>query len=353
MTLSAKKWHRGRQVTEYTSSQTLAKPWPPETPVPFRETDSEMKKVVVIGEILVEIMADEVGEGFRESIALTGPFPSGAPAIYIDQVARMGQPCAILSTVGNDDFGRVNTDRLMADGVDISGVGIDPDRPTGSAFVRYRLDGSRDFIFNIRHSACGVLPDTPEAVSVLEGADHLHIMGSSLSSPELVSLNQRAAKMIKAKGGTISFDPNLRKEILYAPGMREAMEEFLRLTDLFLPSGDELTLLTRVTETNAAITELLDLGVSAVVHKLGSDGVHFYDASGDFFQPAFSVQEIDPTGAGDCFGGAFTALWLRGTEAREAVSLAAAAGALAVSRRGPMEGAGTIETLRAFVAKKA
>jgi sugar/nucleoside kinase (ribokinase family) len=308
-----------------------------------------MKKVVVIGEILVEIMADTIGEGFREPIALTGPFPSGAPAIFIDQVARMGQPCAILSTVGDDDFGRVNTDRLQADGVDISAVGVDPDRPTGSAFVRYRADGSRDFIFNLRHSACGVLPDTPEAGAVLEDADHLHIMGSSLSSPELVALNQRAARKIKEKGGTISFDPNLRKEILDTPGMREAMDEFLRLTDLFLPSGEELTLLTEAKDTKAAVAELLGLGVTSVVHKLGAEGVHFYDAAVDLFVPAFAVEEIDPTGAGDCFGGAFTALWLRGTETREALVLAAAAGALAVTKRGPMEGATHLEAIRAFV----
>lgn len=309
-----------------------------------------MKKIVVIGEILVEIMADSVGDGFREPIALTGPFPSGAPAIFIDQVARMGQPCAILSTVGDDDFGRINTDRLRADGVDVSAVGLSRDRPTGSAFVRYRADGSRDFVFNIAHSACGILPDTPRAAAVLQDADHLHIMGSSLSSPGLVAFNQRAVRTIAQKGGTVSFDPNLRKEILAAPGMRAAMTEFLRATDLFLPSGDELTLLTEARETEAAVAELLALGVRAVVHKRGAEGVHYYDAAESFFIPAFDVEEVDPTGAGDCFGGAFTALWLRGGAPREAVTLAAAAGALAVTRRGPMEGTSSLDTLRAFVA---
>lgn len=308
-----------------------------------------MTKVLVIGEILVEIMADSIGEGFKESIALTGPFPSGAPAIFIDQVARMGQPCAILSIVGDDDFGRVNLDRLVADGVDVSGVGIDPDRPTGSAFVRYRADGSRDFIFNIRHSACGVLPERRVAERMFREADHLHVMGSSLSSPEIVALNLEAARSVKSRGGTVSFDPNLRKEILDAPGMGAAMADFLALTDLFLPSGEELFLLTQATDEADAVTELLGLGISAIVHKLGSEGVRYHDRSGEMFCPAFSVEEVDPTGAGDCFGGAFTALWLMGTETREALTLAAAAGALAVTRRGPMEGASTLDTIRVFV----
>ena len=66
-----------------------------------------MKKIVVIGEILVEIMADAPGFGFLEPLALTGPFPSGAPAIFIDQVARLGQPCAIVSS-GCAPRGRAN-----------------------------------------------------------------------------------------------------------------------------------------------------------------------------------------------------------------------------------------------------
>ncbi len=308
--------------------------------------------IVVIGEILVEIMADSVGDGFRAPIALTGPFPSGAPAIFIDQVARMGAACAIISAVGDDDFGRINCDRLAADGVDISGIAVDSDRPTGSAFVRYRADGSRDFIFNIRHAACGFVQRGPKASDVLTAAGHLHVMGSSLSSPDFVALNLDTARAVKARGGTVSFDPNLRKEILAAPGMRAAMTEILRLTDLFLPSGDELTLLTEATDERGAIGELRKLGVTAVVHKRGRDGARYYDASRSIEQAAFEVEEVDPTGAGDCFGGAFVALWREGVRPEEALRLAAAAGALAVTQRGPMEGAATRADLTRFIAAR-
>ena len=116
-----------------------------------------MKSILTIGEILVEIMATEKGDGFLEPVSLIGPFPSGAPAIFIDQAARFGQPAAIIGCVGNDDFGRVNLDRLRRDGVDVEGVRIDPEMATGSAFVRYRPDGSRAFVYNIKHSAAGAI----------------------------------------------------------------------------------------------------------------------------------------------------------------------------------------------------
>ena len=311
-----------------------------------------MKKIVVAGEILVEIMADTAGDGFRGPIALTGPYPSGAPAIFIDQVARLGQPCGIISMVGNDDFGRLNVDRLAADGVDVSAIGIDADRPTGSAFVRYRADGSRDFVFNIRHSACGALPQSDAVQVLLASADHLHVMGSSLSSPEIIDFNISAARAIRARGGSVSFDPNLRKEILDAPGMRGAMQTILSLTDLFLPSGDEIALLTSARDADGAAAELLGRGIKAIVHKQGAKGVAYIDASGARFVPSFTVQEVDPTGAGDCFGGAFTALWLRGEDTDRALMIAAAAGALAVTQRGPMEGASTLEAILTFAASQ-
>ena len=97
-----------------------------------------MLKVVTLGEILVEIMADERGHGFREPLRLVGPFPSGAPAIFIDQVAKLGQPCGIIACVGDDDFGRVNLERLEKDGVDVKAVEVHRTYVTGSAFVRYR-----------------------------------------------------------------------------------------------------------------------------------------------------------------------------------------------------------------------
>lgn len=308
-----------------------------------------MKKIVVVGEILVEIMADEIGEGFLETLALTGPFPSGAPAIFIDQCAKLGQPCGIVSSVGRDDFGRINVSRLQNDGVDVSAIHMDQTRPTGSAFVRYRASGQRDFIFNMEHAACGQIEMTDAAKVLFEGADHLHVMGSSLSSDRFVEINLTAAEIVKSNGGTLSFDPNLRKEMLAKEGMRAAMHRIVGLADLFLPSGEELTLLTDAASPEAALAELFDAGITAVVHKNGAKGATYHDRDGAMSAQAFAVEEVDPTGAGDCFGGAFTTLWLRGVDPETALRKAAAAGALAVTKRGPMEGTSDMSAIDAFL----
>ena len=311
--------------------------------------NSRVSCIAVIGEILVEIMADHPGIGFPGPIALTGPYPSGAPAIFASQAARLGQACGIISAVGADDFGRLNLARLAADGVDVSAVQIDPDRPTGSAFVRYRPDGARDFVFNIRHSACASTALTPAADALLRRSTHLHVMGSSLMTDDLVTANLDAIARVKAQGGTVSFDPNLRAELLGSPGLKDAMRRILGSCDVFLPSGAELTLLTQAQDETGAIAEILAMGVRAVVHKQGAVGVRSWDQSGSRFQAAFPVTEVDPTGAGDCFGAAFVTCWLGDVPVTQALRFAAAAGALAVTQRGPMEGAAWRADLMRFL----
>jgi sugar/nucleoside kinase (ribokinase family) len=300
-----------------------------------------MHKVLTIGEILVEIVATTKGNGFLEAQPLIGPFPSGAPAIFIDQLGKLGTACAIVSRVGDDDFGRVNLDRLRADGVDVSGVEIAPGESTGSAFVRYRQDGSRAFVYNIRHSAFGGLRPTPKSKALIDACDHLHVMGSALSVPGLGQMVMEAARRIKARGGTISFDPNLRPELLDAPGMAEALAQVLAMTDLFLPSGEELFLLSDARDEAGAIAALLAGGIRTVVVKRGAAGASLFQTGQRIDAAPIAVEELDPTGAGDCFGGAFLSFWLAGTAPDQALRLANAAGARAVTQLGPMEGTST------------
>ncbi|APX26281.1 MULTISPECIES: tagatose kinase [Salipiger] len=309
-----------------------------------------MAKVLTVGEILVEIVATTKGDGFREAQPLIGPFPSGAPAIFIDQVGKLGKPCAILGRVGDDDFGQLNLDRLRRDGVDVSGVEVAPGESTGSAFVRYREDGSRVFVFNIANAACGTLPATPHGRAVMDGCTHMHVMGTALSAPGLAARAMEAVEVVKQNGGTLSFDPNLRPEILNTPGLREALDRVLAQTDLFMPSGDEIFLFTEAQTEAEAVAELLERGVRDIVIKRGADGASHFDAGGRTDVAAIAVEELDPTGAGDCFGGAFVSFWLDGADPATALTHANAAGARAVTRLGPMEGTSTRAELAALLA---
>jgi sugar/nucleoside kinase (ribokinase family) len=318
--------------------------------VKHREEFHEMKKLVSAGEILVEIMAERIGQSFREPGPLLGPYPSGAPAIFIGQAAALGQSAGLIGAVGDDDFGHLNIERLRALGADVSAISIHPSQATGTAFVTYRPDGSRHFVFNIRNSAAGLIEISTAAKNMLAGADHVHVMGSSLFSDRAIEVILSAMEQVKAKGGTVSFDPNIRREIMDASGMRQVLDRVLALTDIFLPSGEELFLFASSKEETAAVGELLNRGVSCVVLKKGSSGAVYHDRDGAVASSGFTVDEVDPTGAGDCFGAAFVSMQLRGAPPAEALQIANACGALAVTRKGPMEGIFPLTVVEAFVA---
>lgn len=306
---------------------------------------------ITVGEILVEIMATTTGSGFLEAQPLTGPYPSGAPAIFIDQVARLGGKAGIIAGVGNDDFGRLNIDRLQRDGVDVSAVSISDDLPTGSAFVRYRADGGRDFVFNIKHSAAGRIEMTPAAEDLIRGAGHIHVMGSAFVIPGAANVIEAAIHSVRSRGGSVSLDPNVRKELLDSDKISGHFSSVLKVADLLLPSGEELFAAAGLNDEPSAVTKLLDLGVGEVVLKRGKDGASFFGHGATRIDcSAFIVEEIDPTGAGDCFGAAYLTSRRLGFSPEEALVRASAAGARNVTRQGPMEGVSTAAELAAFIA---
>jgi sugar/nucleoside kinase (ribokinase family) len=81
-----------------------------------------MTGIWTMGEILVEIMRPRPEMALDQPGEFLGPFPSGAPAIFIDTVARLGHPAGMIGGAGADDFGACVLGRLERDGVDCCGV---------------------------------------------------------------------------------------------------------------------------------------------------------------------------------------------------------------------------------------
>ncbi len=242
----------------------------------------QLGPTVCVGEILVEIVATTVGDGFLEAQPLVGPFASGArKAIFISQCGRLGGKAAMVGAVGDDDFGRVNTDRLKRDGVDVSTISIDPDYPTGSAFVRYRKDGSRDFVYNIATSAAARFDWSQAVADLINRSGHLHVMGSALSVPSARAVIDKAVDIVKARGGTLSVDPNIRKELKLDADTERRFSKLVAAADLLLPSGEELERAAGVEGEAGAIRRLFEIGVKEVVLKRGAEGATYFGREGD------------------------------------------------------------------------
>lgn len=308
--------------------------------------------ICTMGELLVEFLSKHPNQSFRQPGEFFGPYPSGAPAIFAAQVAKLGFHSTLFGCVGNDDFGRLNVARLKREGVNTAGICMIDNVPTGTAFVSYRNHNKRDFIFNIPNSACGHFTTRHIDDALLRSCQHLHIMGSSLFSFRIIDAVHKAIKVFKDNNGTVSFDPNIRKEMLAIPEMEQAFDYILEYTDIFLPSEGEMSYFASTPQQAEfdVVRELLESGIRHVVIKRGACGAshyHYTDRVEEHHVAGLNNTMLDPTGAGDCFGATFVSLYLAGFTPEKALAYANASGAIAVSQRGPMEGLSTREEIEA------
>ena len=315
-------------------------------------------KICTIGELLVEFLAKKQNQRFDQTGEFIGPFPSGAPAIFADQVAKLGFPVIFFSCIGKDPFGNMCIKRLKQDGVIIDGITTHNKANTGSAFVTYKGSNDRDFIFNIPNSACGLLSFNHINENLLKDCNHLHVMGSSFYSFRAIDAMRKALDIIKNKGGTISFDPNLRKEMFNIQEMEQSFDYIMEYTDIFLPSESEVSYFASSNDESEDQTmlALLNKGIKHIVVKKGSKGANYYGRDDNnnlltLHVDGFITTPVDPTGAGDCFGATFISLMLAGYSVEQALQYANASGALAVSKTGPMEGTSTFAELKQFIAQ--
>lgn len=310
-----------------------------------------MIEIWTMGELLVEIMRPRAGMTLAEPGEFRGPFPSGAPGIFIDTAARLGHSAAIISGVGEDDFGRCLLDRLQKDGVRTDFIEVIANKSTGVAFVTYFEDGSRKFIFHWDGTPA-VMAEPPAADQIRESKPRFfHLMGCSLmANDDFRRRVFRAVELFAEQGARITFDPNIRFELLADRSVEEIVGPILRRCSILFPGERELLLLSGQAGVQAAAAEMFQrYPLEVIVLKRGSRGCTVYTPQGEEEVSAFEVTEVDPTGAGDCFDAGFLCGQLEGRTLCESARLAAAVGAINVQAFGPMEGIITTDSVAALL----
>ena len=305
-----------------------------------------------IGDLLVEIMRKNVGDPLDKPGIFLGPYSSGASGIFIDAISRLGINACFVGAVGKDDFGKLIIDRLKKDGVDTSNIKEMEDYTTGVAFVTYFKDGRRKFIYHLSNAATGQI--YPEDISSkdLSNCDYLHIVGSTISvNRQSRKSIEKALKIIGKFKKRVTFDPNLRPELLKNQSFKKLFHLIISKSYIVFPTEQELEILTGEKNLGKASRKLLDLGPEVIAIKQGNKGSTIYTDDVNFYSPAFKVKEVDPTGAGDCYCAGFIAAIIKKMDLENAARFANAVGALAVTKKGPMEGAPILKEVNNFISK--
>jgi tagatose kinase len=307
--------------------------------------------LLTFGEALVEVMRTDLNQPLNLPGPFIGPYPSGAPFIFAVQVARLGAKVGAIGAVGEDAFGQCLIDQLEADGVDARCLYVLDTHSTGVAFISYKADGSRDFVFHIRGAAAGQLSPEMLKPELFEDLKCLHITGSALSIHQgSLALGLRALEMAQAVGAKISFDANVRPQLLPGTQARTVFAPFVQAADLIFATPDETLMLTGAESVDDAVSELRSENSNRpIIIHAGKDGCRIYTTDGVKSVPGFPVQEVDPTGAGDCFDAGFLLRWLSGDSLEACARFGNACGALAVTEQGPMSGAKTLDEVLAFL----
>lgn len=305
-----------------------------------------MADVVCMGELLVEFIstADNMplahAPGFIKA-------PGGAPANVAVALQRLGLTARFIGKVGNDPFGTYLRTSLDEAGVDTSCLFIDDAARTTAVFVAVWDDGRKDLCFYRNPGADMRIHMSDIDARAFDGARCFHYGSISFIDEPAASAQRKALSIAHAMGLMISYDPNYRPTLW--PDVDTAqcvIRDAFRYCHLAKISAEEWMTATGHANLETGIKAVLDMGVELLIISRGDQGAIATNGDYRIELPAFKVDVVETTGAGDGFMAAMIARLLPERErcgslalvdphiVREALRFANAVGALTCTRHG-------------------
>ncbi|WP_143463715.1 ribokinase [Levilactobacillus enshiensis] len=211
--------------------------------------------------------------------------------------ARAGAETRFIGKVGNDDAGRFMVESLKDDGIDTSAIITDATIGTGSAFILLDEAGQNSILV---YGGSNQQIKPAEVTAVEDEIAKADFLITQFETPQDATL--AAFTVAKKHNVTTILNP--------APAAK-IDPEILKVTDLVVPNESESAILTGIEVTDEAsmdanAAKFRELGVKNLIITIGSKGAYYATADGSGFVPAFKVNAVDTTAAGDTFIGALS-----------------------------------------------
>jgi sugar/nucleoside kinase (ribokinase family) len=237
----------------------------------------------------------------------------GMVATALAAASRLGVQCAIISMAGRDEEGLWLREQLRSQHVDVSQFLLRDNFTTPSSMILIQEQDGHRRIFHYREKPFDLRVDEVD-LSILSSARFLHLDG------HMMDVALEAADLARQQGIKVCLD---------ASNIYPGMESLLSKVDYLICNRGFPLVLTGRSDLKEALTELSRYGCRLVAATLGESGVMWLENGSFSSLPAFDMDIVDTTGAGDVFHGAFLAALCRDFNTREAMKYASAAGALA------------------------
>lgn len=267
-----------------------------------------MLNVISFGEAIVDLISDrqtcdlKSAEGFRR-------MPGGAPANVAVGIARLGGKVSFLGKFGADSMGTFLLETLQSEGVNTTGCIRDEIAKTMLALVWLKEGGEREFEFYGEPGAHNALRWDEIPSSFLKTKSIFHFGSLTLIHNSMRGLCLKALAVARENDFLISFDPNIRLSLWRdEEAARQMILEILPMVDILKLSAEELDFLSGGQSVDDMGAFLLQQGLKALFVTDGIEGSKVFYGAEYSEMPAFRVQVVDTTGAGD----GFTAGILRG-----------------------------------------
>lgn len=305
-----------------------------------------MSKIWVTGDAVVDLIPD------TDSTYLK--CPGGAPANVAVAISRLGGNSAFFGRVGQDPLGRFMKATLAQEQVNTDYMLLDEAQRTSTVIVDLDDSGERSFTFMVKPSADQFL--IPADIPAFVQGEWLHVCSIALANEPSRSSTLKAMQDIKAAGGFVSFDPNLREEVWANPEeLKPVVRQAIELADVVKFSDDELLFLTDTDSLEAGLEAIKAFNNTLVLITQGAKGALVVFEGEQELIAGQAVKPVDTTGAGDAFVGGLLARlaqqneWANKEAVHSAVNWANGCGALATTQKGAMTALPTQDALLAYI----
>ncbi len=303
-------------------------------------------RVWVTGDAVVDLIPDSESSYLK--------CPGGAPANVAVAIARLDGDAAFIGRVGQDPLGRFMQQTLKQEQVDTQMMILDEAQRTSTVIVDLDDSGERSFTFMVKPSADQFL-ETSDLPAFTQG-QWLHVCSIALANEPSRSSTLEAMRQIKAAGGYVSFDPNLREEVWANPEeLKPIVREAIALADVVKFSDDELLFLTGSDTLEQGVEALEPFKNTLVLITQGAKGALVLFEKTQQLIASQAVSPIDTTGAGDAFVGGLLAKlsqyndWQQLEVIQSAVKWANGCGALATTQKGAMTALPSYQALEEYI----
>ena len=253
-------------------------------------------------------------------------------------LTRLGVSAGAMGKVGTDAFGDLILQGLVDNGIDTAGMQQDASASTSFTFVAVASDGERTFYHYI--GANGELCEADLNWEVIKSVKILHIAGALVMPRFDGAPMANVLREAKTLGITTSLDTAYD-----ATGRwMETLEPCLPYVDMFMPSIVEAQHLTGLSGYREIVQFLRrNYGIHTIVIKMGENGSYASTPEAEYIAPAYPVNAVDATGAGDAYVAGFLAGTIMGWDLKATAELASATGAACVTAIGTTAGIQNLE----------